>query len=467
MNPGEQPPRRNKREIFLGALEQPTPEARAAYLDGACGGDPALRAAVEALLKNLQQDSFLESSAVDTPQLAAAGASRGGTAILGAGAEKPGDMVGRYKLMEKIGEGGFGAVYVAEQREPVKRHVALKIIKPGMDTRQVVARFEAERQALAMMEHLSIAKVLDAGAMPSGRPYFVMELVRGIKITEYCDQHKLSTEDRLGLFAQTCLATEHAHQRGIIHRDIKPSNILVTMYDGVPVPKVIDFGIAKATQGELTDKTIYTELQMFMGTPVYMSPEQAEMSGLPIDTRSDIYSLGVLLYELLTGRTPFDHKELMGAGVDEMRRIIREKEPARPSTCLGNLPENEQTTTAARHRTDAPKLMLSLRGDLDWIVMKCLEKDRTRRYDTAASLAADVQRYLRNELVLARPPSLAYRVQKLVRRNKSTLKIVGAVLAGVLMGLLLAGWLAFRVSRAASKSATVPVDPTINMNGRP
>ena len=349
----------------------------------------------------------------------------------------------------------------------MKRHVALKIIKPGMDTRQVVARFEAERQALAMMEHLSIAKVLDAGAMPTGRPYFVMELVRGIKITDYCDQNKLSTEDRLGLFAQTCLAAEHAHQRGIIHRDIKPSNILVTMYDGVPVPKVIDFGIAKATQGELTDKTIYTELQMFMGTPVYMSPEQAEMSGLPIDTRSDIYSLGVLLYELLTGQTPFDHKELMTAGVDEMRRIIREKEPARPSTCLGNMTVTEQSTTAARRRTDAPKLMLSLRGDLDWIVMKCLEKDRTRRYNTAASLAADVQRYLRNDLVLARPPSLVYRLQKWVRRNNSTLKIVAAVLAGVLMGLLLAAWLAFRVTRDASKHAPERPDPTTMMDGKP
>jgi serine/threonine protein kinase len=457
MNSGQQPPRKSKREIFLEALEQSTPEARAAYLDGACGDDAALRGSVEALLKNIQQDSFLESPPV--------GSGPGGTLITGPGTEKPGDMVGRYRLMEKIGEGGFGAVYVAEQREPVKRHVALKIIKPGMDTRQVVARFEAERQALAMMEHLSIAKVLDAGAMPSGRPYFVMELVRGIKITDYCDQHKLSTEERLGLFAQTCLATQHAHQRGIIHRDIKPSNILVTLHDGVPVPKVIDFGIAKATQGELTDKTVYTELQMFMGTPVYMSPEQAEMSGLPIDTRSDIYSLGVLLYELLTGQTPFDHGELMGAGVDEMRRIIREKEPARPSTRLGAMPENERTTTASRHRTDPPKLMLSLRGDLDWIVMKCLEKDRTRRYDTAGNLAADVQRYLRNELVLARPPSVVYRLQKLVRRNKTTLKIVVAVLAGVLMGLLLAGWLAFRVSMA--KQTPVLKDPTLNMNGKP
>jgi len=460
MNPEQPTPRRSKREIFLGALEQATPEARAAYLDGACGGDKALRAEVEALIRNFQQDSFLESPAVAKPLAPA-------TAFIGAVTEKPGDMVGRYKLMEKIGEGGFGSVYVAEQREPVKRHVALKIIKPGMDTRQVVARFEAERQALAMMEHLSIAKVLDAGAMPTGRPYFVMELVRGIKITEYCDQHKLSTEDRLGLFAQTCLATEHAHQRGIIHRDIKPSNILVTMYDGVPVPKVIDFGIAKATQGELTDKTIYTELQMFMGTPVYMSPEQAEMSGLPIDPRSDIYSLGVLLYELLTGQTPFDQKELLEQGVDEMRRIIREKEPVPPSTRLGALPKEELTTTASRRRTDAPKLVLSLRGDLDWIVMKCLEKDRTRRYDTAGHLAADVQRYLRNDLVLARPPTFGYRLRKLLRRNKSAVTIFFAVLAGVVLGLLLAALLVFHLLRTADTETPKLADPTVNMNSRP
>jgi serine/threonine protein kinase len=457
MSSEQQPPRQNAREIFLQALEQPSPGARAFYLDGACRGDTALRAEVERLLENHKSDSFLESPAVH----------RGGTVMVGAVTEKPGDMVGRYKLMEKIGEGGFGAVYVAEQRDPVKRHVALKIIKPGMDTRQVVARFEAERQALAMMEHLSIAKVLDAGAMSNGRPYFVMELVRGIKITDYCDQHKLSTEDRLSLFAQTCLAAEHAHQRGIIHRDIKPSNILVTLYDGVPVPKVIDFGIAKATRGELTDKTIYTELQMFMGTPVYMSPEQAEMSGLPIDMRSDIYSLGVLLYELLTGRTPFDHQELVRGGVDEMRRIIREKEPARPSTCLSNLPEDELTTTAGRRQTDPPKLMVSLRGDLDWIVMKCLEKDRTRRYTTAASLAEDVQRYLRNELVQARPPSLTYRLQKLVRRNKSLVTIIIAVLAGVMMGLLLAGWLVFHFSHFTGERRPALEDPTINMNGKP
>src|SRR5262245_399801 len=332
--------------------------------------------------------------------------------------EALGHTLGRYKLLEKVGEGGFGVVYVAEQKEPVKRRVALKIIKLGMDTRQVVARFEAERQALALMDHPNIAKVLDAGATDSGRPYFVMELVRGVKLTDYCDQNRLSTKQRLELFIPVCQAIQHAHQKGIIHRDIKPSNILVTLHDGVPVPKVIDFGIAKATQQELTDKTVYTQLQQFVGTPAYMSPEQAEMSGLDIDTRSDIYSLGVLLYELLTGRTPFDPKELMSQGIDAMRKTIREKEPLRPSTKVASLQAEELTTTAARHAIEAPKLISLLRGDLDWIVMKCLEKDRTRRYETANGLAADLKRHLNTEVVSARPPSAAYRFQKAFRRNK-------------------------------------------------
>ncbi|HEX4119116.1 MAG TPA: serine/threonine-protein kinase [Verrucomicrobiae bacterium] len=300
-----------------------------------------------------------------------------------------GKSVGRYKILEKVGECGCGVVYVAEQTEPVRRRVALKVIKLGMDTKAVVARFEAERQALAMMDHPNIAKVLDAGATEQGRPFFVMELVRGIRITDYCDENVLTTDERLDLFIKVCQAIQHAHQKGIIHRDIKPSNILVTLHDGTPVPKVIDFGIAKAAEGRLTEQTVYTQLHQFIGTPAYMSPEQAEMSGLDIDTRSDIYSLGVLLYELLTGRTPFDAEELVAQGLDAMRKAIREREPTRPSTKVAALPDAERTTTAKRRSVDAPKLLHQLKGDLDWIVMKCLEKNRTRRYDTANGLAFD------------------------------------------------------------------------------
>jgi serine/threonine protein kinase len=355
--------------------------------------------------------------------------------------EAPGTIIGRYKLLEKIGEGGFGAVYVAEQREPVKRRVALKIIKLGMDTRQVVARFEAERQALAMMDHPNIAKVFDAGATDTGRPYFVMELVRGMKITEYCDKSNLSTRERLDLFIKVCQAIQHAHQKGIIHRDIKPANVLVTVNDGLPVPKVIDFGIAKATQGELSDKTIYTQFQQFIGTPTYVSPEQAEMTSLDIDTRSDIYALGVLLYELLTGKTPFDQQTLLNAGVEGMRRMIREWEPPRPSTRVSALHDAERTTTAKRRGVDSPKLVHLLRGDLDWIVMKCLEKDRTRRYQTANGVAMDVERYLNNEPVVACPPSQLYKFQKFVRRNKLGVAATSAVAASLLVGLGLSTWL--------------------------
>jgi serine/threonine protein kinase/WD40 repeat protein/tetratricopeptide (TPR) repeat protein len=349
--------------------------------------------------------------------------------------EQPGDHIGRYKLRERIGEGGCGVVYVAEQEEPVRRRVALKVIKLGMDTRSVVARFEAERQALAMMDHPNIAKVLDAGTTSTGRPFFVMELVRGIRITEYCDQYRLSTEERLKLFILVCHAVQHAHQKGIIHRDLKPSNILVTLHDGQPVPKIIDFGIAKAIEGRLTEKTIYSELHQFIGTPAYMSPEQAEMSGLDIDTRSDIYSLGVLLYELLTGRTPFDAKALLSSGLDALRRAIREMEPPKPSTRLGTLLEADQTTLARTHAMEVPKLVSLIRGDLDWIVMKALEKDRTRRYDTANGFALDVRRFLSNEAVLARPPSSLYRFGKFVRRNRLSFAAASAVSAAVVLGL--------------------------------
>jgi serine/threonine protein kinase/tetratricopeptide (TPR) repeat protein len=368
--------------------------------------------------------------------------------------EAPGTIIGRFKLLEKIGEGGFGTVYVAEQREPVKRRVALKIIKLGMDTRQIVARFEAERQAVAMMDHPNIAKVLDGGATETGRPYFVMELVRGMKITDYCDQNNLPARERLNLFIKACQAIQHAHQKGIIHRDIKPSNILVTVNDGVAVPKVIDFGIAKATQGELTNKTVYTQFQQFIGTPAYMSPEQAEMTSLDIDTRSDIYGLGVLLYELLTGKTPFEQKDLLKAGVDGMRRMIREQEPPRPSTRVSSLHAEERTTTAKRRGLDSPKLVSLLRGDLDWIVMKCLEKDRTRRYETANGVAMDIERYLNHEPVVAARPGTLYTFRKFARRHRIVLATTTVFTGLLLAGFTVSTWQAIRASRAEKMART-------------
>ena len=376
--------------------------------------------------------------------------------------EGPGTTIGPYKLLAKLGEGGFGVVWAAEQREPVKQRVALKIIKIGMDTKQVVARFEAERQALAMMSHPNIAKVLGAGSTDSGRPYFCLELIRGIPITQYCDENKLPTNERLELFIKVCRAIQHAHQKGIVHRDIKPSNILVSIHDGEAVPKVIDFGIAKATQQELTEKTIYTQLQQFIGTPAYMSPEQAVMSGLDIDTRSDIYSLGVLLYELLTGRTPFDAKELMESGLDGMRQIIREREPERPSTKLSALQNEERTTTAQRRSSEFPNLISVLRGDLDWIAMKALEKDRTRRYDTANGLAMDIRRHLDNEPVTARPPSALYRLEKAWRRNKLATTAAGAVAASLILGL---GLSIFSLSRERD-ARTAAVDAQLESDRR-
>ncbi|MHC4071497.1 MAG: protein kinase domain-containing protein, partial [Planctomycetota bacterium] len=424
---------KNVKQVFAEALEKSI-EERPAYLNEACSEDADLRAEVEELLKAHEQaGDFMEAPAIEAEV----------TLEDTAPTEGHGTVIGRYKLLEKIGEGGFGVVWAAEQKKPVKRRVALKIIKLGMDTKQVVARFEAERQALALMDHPNIAKVLDAGSTDTGRPYFVMELVRGIPITNYCDQVKLSTQDRLDLFIKVCNAVQHAHQKGIIHRDIKPSNILVTLHDGVPVPRIIDFGIAKATQQELTEMTIYTQHHQFIGTPAYMSPEQAEMSGLDIDTRSDIYSLGVLLYELLTGRTPFDEKELMQSGIDQMRKIIREQEPPKPSTKFATLQLKEQSTTAARHSTDSPRLISLIRGDLDWIVMKCLEKNRTRRYDTTNGLALDVARHLSNEPVVARPPTAVYRLQKAWRRNKVVYTAAGMVLASLIIGISLSIWQAW------------------------
>jgi regulation of enolase protein 1 (concanavalin A-like superfamily) len=367
--------------------------------------------------------------------------------------EKPGDRIGRYRLLQELGHGGCGVVYMAEQEQPVRRKVALKVIKLGMDTREVVARFQAERQALALMDHPNIAKVLEAGATDTGRPYFVMELVRGIKITDYCDRNSLATHERLNLFVQVCQAIQHAHQKGIIHRDIKPSNILVTLHDGGPVPKVIDFGIAKATTDQrLTDNTFFTAFEQFIGTPNYMSPEQAEMSGLDIDTRSDIYSLGVLLYELLTGKTPFDSEKLLRAGLDEMRRILREQDPPRPSTRLSTLAAAEQTTIAKHRHSEPPKLLGLVRGDLDWIVMKTLEKDRTRRYETASGLAADIQHHLNNEPVVAGPPSGLYWFQKFVRRNKLAFAAATAVVLALIVGLGLSSWLFLREKEARQRA---------------
>jgi WD40 repeat protein/serine/threonine protein kinase len=431
---------RSEKEIFFEALEKHTPQERAAFLDGACGTNRVQRAKVEALLADhFQDDAFMKEPAVEGVAP---------TVPVPPSSEAPGQMLGRYKLLEKIGEGGFGEVWMAEQRKPIKRRVALKIIKLGMDSRQIVNRFMAERQALAMMDHANIAKIFDADVTEAGRLYFVMELVRGIKITEYCDQNQLPTHERLQLFILVCQAIQHAHQKGIIHRDIKPSNILVTLHDGVPVPKVIDFGIAKATQQELTDKTVFTQFQQFIGTPAYISPEQAEMSGLDIDTRADIYSLGVLLYELLVGQTPFDAKEMIQGGIDALRQIIREREPVRPSTKLNTLQGEARTTTGKRRQTEVGKLVHQLHGDLDLIVMKCLEKDRTRRYDTANGLATDLKRHLNNEVVMARPPTPLYRFQKTVRRNKFTFAAGGAVVAALLVGLFLALWQASRAINA-------------------
>jgi serine/threonine protein kinase len=405
--------------LFAAALPITDPGERESFLKLASAGDDGLCSRVtEMLAEHDQSERFFSecvSSLVLDDDVSEVPESENKSTIAG---EMVGMRTGRYLLLRQLGEGGCGVVYLAEQEKPVRRRVAFKVIKLGMDTKNVIARFDAERQALAMMDHPNIAKVLDGGATESGRPYFVLELVQGVKITEYCDKEELTSSQRLKLFIQVCQAIQHAHQKGVIHRDIKPSNVLVTTHEGTPVPKVIDFGIAKAIEGRLMDDTNFTADGQVVGTPAYMSPEQAEMSGLDVDTRSDIYSLGVMLYELLTGRTPFDQKELVQSGLDEMRRTLREKEPQRPSTMLTSLTNTDLAMTAKHRRLEPPKLIKSLKGDLDWIVMKALEKERQRRYETANALAMDVRRYLNNEPVNARPPSQFYRLQKLIQRNK-------------------------------------------------
>ena len=423
------------KEIFFSALANSQPADRDAYLREACGTDVELRQHVEALLKEHDSpDSMLDQARIDVHgavfnEIETSAAERPVS-------EQPGEHIGPYKLLEQIGEGGFGVVFMAEQMAPVRRKVALKIIKPGMDTKQVIARFEAERQALALMDHPNIARVFDGGATESGRPYFVMELVHGVPITEYCNLQKLTPSDRLRLFIDVCRAVQHAHQKGIIHRDLKSSNVMVTMHDDKPVPKIIDFGVSKAISHQLTEKTLFTAYGQMVGTPMYMSPEQAQLSGLDVDTRSDVYSLGVLLYELTTGTTPFDEATLKRVGFDEMRRMIREEEPLRPSLRINTLKADVLSTVADQRKIDPRKLSRSLRGEVDWIVMKALEKDRNRRYDSANSLAQDIERYLNDEPVQACPPSAGYKLRKLVRRNKAALSVVGVAAAGLLLALV-------------------------------
>ena len=452
-------------DLFEAASQLAEPGERRAFLDRACAGDAAMRRRLDDLLATgIQADAFFDevgaslsfSGSMVPLVKAASSASALGASAADLPAEEPiGTRIGRYKLLQKIGEGGCGIVYLAEQEEPVRRRVALKIIKLGMETRSVIARFEAERQALAMMDHPNIARVFDAGATDRGPPYFVMELVRGVRLTDYCDQNRLNVRERLDLFVQVCHAIQHAHQKGIIHGDIKPSNIIVSLHDGTAVPKVIDFGISKATEARLTDQALFdspSQLIGLIGTPAYMSPEQAQMSGGDIDTRSDIYSLGVLLYELLTGKTPFDGKALLRSGLDEMRRTLRETEPPRPSARLAALPPEELFKTAERRRTVPRDLIAVLRHDLDWVIVKALEKDRDRRYETANGLAMDIQRHLGNEPVLARPPARLYRLQKLVRRNRVVFAAAGAVAAALVAGMGTSTWLFLKEREARQRA---------------
>ncbi len=426
--------------IFLEALEQGSPEAVAAFLDSTCAGDQSLRLRVEELLKaHRDAGNFL------------GGSSFPGSRTEEADVESPGASLGPYKLLEQIGEGGFGVVFMAEQQHPVRRTVALKVIKPGMDSRQVIARFEAERQALAIMDHPNIAKVFDAGVV-SGRPYFVMELVKGIPITEYCDRHQLTPRDRLALFISVCQAVQHAHQKGIVHRDLKPTNVLVAAYDGLAAPKVIDFGVAKALGQPLTEKTLITGFAGIIGTLEYMSPEQAEFNARDIDTRADIYSLGVLLYELLTGTTPIPKEKLKQAAMNESLRLIREEEPPKPSSRLSQSKERLASVSAQR-KLEPARLTKEVQGELDWIVMKALEKDRGRHYETANAFFRDIQRYLNEEPVEACPPSTTYRLRKFARRNRKVLSTIAAFFLLMMIGTFVSSWLAIRTMQAEQTTA--------------
>ncbi|TWU54359.1 Serine/threonine-protein kinase PrkC [Rubripirellula tenax] len=424
-----------ERAIFLQAIDEESLDDRVAYLNSACGDDVALRASVEALLDAHDRPANL----LDRP----IGGGQGIVSTQPAPALPPiqhiGMRIGPYRLMEQVGEGGFGLVFVAQQEHPVKRKVALKIVKPGAGSKEVIARFEAERQAVAMMNHPNIAQVFDAGVTDDHRPYFVMELVRGFPITEFCDNHQLDVRDRLNLLADVCAAVHHAHQKGVIHRDIKPSNVMVTLHDAKPVAKVIDFGVAKAIGQTLTDKTIYTRFFSMIGTPLYMSPEQAEMSGLDVDTRSDIFSLGVLMYELLVGATPFDRERLDSVGLDELRQIIREEQPPRPSRRLTTLGD-EMTTVSAARRIEPARLSSMLKGDLDWIVMKALEKDRVRRYESAAAMGDDIKRYLSQQPIVARPPTWAYQFSKFARRHRTVIATFSLIAVTLLSATAVSLW---------------------------